>query len=167
MIRPVPCWARLVQFCQRRGRSREDAEDLIQEALLRLEKYCRSAAGRSIGVHNKEQFLVRTVRNLVIDQIRHDRLVTYAPEPVEELEKYLPLIDSSPTPDRILEAQQRLDEITRVLGAVGKRVTQVYLLHMAGYEYREIGSALAISVPTVERDVARAVFAMASAGVPT
>jgi RNA polymerase sigma factor (sigma-70 family) len=166
MIRPVPYWARLMRFCQVRGRSREDAEDLIQTALLRLEEYCRSAAGRSIEVRNKEQFLAKTIRNLVVDQVRHERVVTYAPEPVEELSDSLPLVDSNPTPDRILEAQQRLDEITRVLGTVGKRVTQVYLLHMAGYEYREIGAALTISVSTVERDVARAVLTMAQSGVP-
>lgn len=166
MIRPVPYWARLMRFCQLRGRSREDAEDLIQTALLRLEQYCRSAQGRT-EVRNQEQFLVRTLRNLVIDEVRRERVVTYAPEPVEDLGDRLPLVDSSPTPDRILEAQQRLDEITHVLSSVGgKRVTQVYLLHMAGYEYREIGAALDVSVTTVERDVARAVLALVQAGIP-
>nr|UXE45433.1 hypothetical protein Hi04_10k_c4921_00010 [uncultured bacterium] len=163
MIRPVPCWARLMRFCRLRGRSREDAEDLIQAALLRLEEYCRSEKGE---IRDREQFLAKTVRNLLVDQFRHENVVTYAPEPVEELEDSLALIDPSPTPDRIVEAEQRLNEIKRVLGTVGRRARDVYLLHMAGYDYREIGARLGISVPTVERDVARAVLAMAQRGIP-
>ena len=161
MIRPVPCWARLMRFCQLRGRSREDAEDLIQTALLRLEEYCRSAE-----VRNKEQFLAKTVRNLVVDHVRHERVVTYAPEPVEELADSLALVDPSPTPDRVLDGEQRLNEIKKVLGTASRRARDVYLLHMAGYEYREIGVTLGISVKTVEGHMARAILAMAKWGIP-
>lgn len=163
MIRPVPCWARLMRFCQLRGRSREDAEDLIQTALLRLEEYCRGAEAK---VRDRDQFLAKTLRNLVVDQIRHERVLSFAPEPVEQLESTLGLIDPGPTPDRVLDAEQRLNEIREVLGTVGKRARDVYLLHMAGYEYREIGLALDISVKTVEGHMARAILAMARWGVP-
>jgi RNA polymerase sigma factor (sigma-70 family) len=132
-------------------------------ALLRLEEYCRGAKGE---IRDQEQFLVTTVRNLVVDQVRHERVVTYAPEPVEDLEDSLAVVDPSPTPDRILEAEQRLAEIRRVLGTVGKRPRNVYLLHMSGYDYPEIASSLGISVRTVERDVARAVLALAQWGIP-
>src|SRR5690348_5936315 len=108
MTRPVPSWARLIPFCQRRGRSREDAEDLIQTALLRLEEYCQSAESK---VRDRERFLATTVRNRVVDQVRHEKVIAYAPQPVEELDKTLALIDPAPTPDRVLHAQQRLDEI--------------------------------------------------------
>jgi RNA polymerase sigma factor (sigma-70 family) len=145
-----------MRLCQMRGRSREDAEDLIQTALLRLEEYCRKAE-----VRNKEQFLEKTVRNLVVDQVRHERVVTYTPEPVEELADSLALIHPSPTPDRVLDAEQRLNEIKSVLEAVSTRARDVYLLHMAGYDYREIGTALGISVKTVEGHMARAILAMA------
>jgi RNA polymerase sigma factor (sigma-70 family) len=163
MIRPVPCWARLMRFCQLRGRSREDAEDLIQTALLRLEEYCRTA---EVKVRDPESFLTKTVRNLVVDQIRHERVLSFSSDPVEELENHLALIDPAPTPDRVLDAEQRLNEIREILGAVGKRARDVYLLHMAGYEYREIGLELNISVKTVEGHMARAILAMARWGVP-
>jgi hypothetical protein len=58
---------RLLKFLMRKGRSREDAEDLIQEAMLRLHTYTRE------DVRNKEAFLRSTVRNLAIDQYRRDR----------------------------------------------------------------------------------------------
>ena len=163
MILPVPCWARLMRFCQRRGRSREDAEDLIQAALLRLEEYCRSGEAQ---VRNREHFLAKTVANLLVDQVRHERVVTYAPEPVEELEDSLALLDPGPTPDRVLDAEQRLKEIKRVLGTVSRRARDVYLLHMAGYNYKEIGAALGIAVKTVEGHMARAILAMAKWGSP-
>jgi RNA polymerase sigma-70 factor (ECF subfamily) len=131
--------------------------------LLRLEEYCRSAG---VKVRDRERFLATTVRNLVVDQIRHDQVVTYAPEPVEELDDSFALIDPSPTPDRVLDAEQRLNEIKNLLGTVGKRARDVYLLHMAGYEYREIGVALGISVKTVEGHMARAILAMARWGIP-
>jgi len=118
-----------MRFCQLRGRSREDAEDLIQTALLRLEEYCRSAEAK---VRDRDQFLAKTLRNLVVDQVRHERVLSFAPQPVEQLENTCALIDPGPTPDRVLDAEQRLDEIKEVLGAVGKRARDVYLLHMAG-----------------------------------
>jgi RNA polymerase sigma factor (sigma-70 family) len=152
-----------MRICRRQGRSPEDSEDLIQDALLRLEEYCRRGA---VEVRNKEQFLAKTVANLVVDQVRHERVVTYAPEPVEELEASLSFIDPSPTPDRVLDAEQRLNEIKRVLDTVSTRASDAYLLHMAGYEYQEIAQALGISVKTVERDLTRALLAMVKMGIP-
>jgi DNA-directed RNA polymerase specialized sigma24 family protein len=59
---------RLLKFLRRKGRSREDAEDLIQEAMLRLHIY-----GQEVPVTNEEAFLRHAVYNLSIDQHRRDR----------------------------------------------------------------------------------------------
>jgi DNA-directed RNA polymerase specialized sigma24 family protein len=59
---------RLKRSLMRKGRSREDAEDLIQEALLRLHVYAKGHA-----VLNEEAFLRHAVHNLAIDQYRRDR----------------------------------------------------------------------------------------------
>ena len=56
---------RLLRFLRRKGRSREDAEDLIQEAMLRLHVY-----GQAVPVANEEAFLRHAVNNLSIDQHR-------------------------------------------------------------------------------------------------
>jgi len=61
-------FARLLNFLRRKGNSREDAEDLIQEAMLHLHVYAKGAA-----VMNEEAFLRRAVHNLAIDQYRRDR----------------------------------------------------------------------------------------------
>ena len=59
---------RLLTYLRRKGKSREDAEDLIQEAMLRLHVYAKDDA-----VVNKEAFLRRAVHNLAIDQYRRER----------------------------------------------------------------------------------------------
>jgi RNA polymerase sigma factor (sigma-70 family) len=156
MVHPVACWARLMRILRRRGRSPEDAEDLIQEALLRLEQYRRTAEVRS-----NEAFLIRTVLNLAINQHRREQVITYAQEPVEELARELALTDPGPTPERILEGEQRLTEITRLLDTAGnRRVREIYLLSMAGYRQPEIAKAFGISVPTVQREMAVAVLTL-------
>lgn len=70
---------RLLRFLMRKGRSREDAEDLIQEAMLRLHTYDRE------DVQNKEAFLRCAVRNLAIDQYRRDRSRLQGEVPIEDV----------------------------------------------------------------------------------
>jgi RNA polymerase sigma factor (sigma-70 family) len=161
MPQPVTCFARLMAVCRRRGRSREDAEDLIQEALLRLEEYCRHRE-----VRNKEAFLVRTVSNLAINQYRRERAFSYAPEPIEELERTLPLIDPAPEPDRVFAAKQRLREIQETLDAVSRRTREIYFAHRSGHGYDEIAAAFGISEKTVEKHIARAVLLLMNARDP-
>jgi RNA polymerase sigma-70 factor (ECF subfamily) len=146
-------FARLMKVCRRRGRSQEEAEDLIQEAFLRLHEYCRSAE-----VRDEEAFLARTVSNLAINQYRHERVLSFARETVEELEETVGLSDSSPGPERICAAQQRLDEIARTLGAVSERTCQIFMAQRAGYSYEEIAADLGITPRTVQKHVARAMF---------
>src|SRR5258706_6952360 len=91
---------RLKQFLRHRGRTDEDADDLIQEAFLRLEMY-----GRKHLVVEPEAFLVRTVANLSVDKYRHDGVLQVVEKPVEELE----LFDTAPRPDEVCAARERLN----------------------------------------------------------
>src|SRR6202020_2135408 len=78
---------RLLKFLRRKGRSHEDAEDLIQEAMLRLHLY-----GREVPVHNEEAFLRHAVTNLSIDQHRRNRPDLRKEVPIEELNAHSPLV---------------------------------------------------------------------------
>src|SRR5258708_12700479 len=151
MISRPAHFKRLLTFLRRKGRSREDAEDLIQEAMLRLHVY-----GQAVPVANEEAFLRHAVNNLSIDQHRRDRLDLRKEVPIEELNARSPLIAPEPTPEDTLEAQQRLGSVRAALDAVSLRTREIYFAHRAGYSYAEIADHLNISHITINRHIARA-----------
>jgi RNA polymerase sigma factor (sigma-70 family) len=146
---------RLLKFLRRKGRSHEDAEDLIQEAMLRLHLY-----GQEVPVLNEEAFLRHAVTNLSIDQHRRDRLDLRKEVPIEELNSHSPLISSEATPEEALEAQQRLGRVRAALDAVSVRTREIYFAHRAGYSYAEIADHMDISNITIKRHIARALLAI-------
>jgi RNA polymerase sigma factor (sigma-70 family) len=150
---------RLLKFLRRKGRSREDAEDLIQEAMLRLHVY-----GREVAVANEEAFLRHAVHNLAVDQHRRDRLDLRREIPIEDINAHNPLIASASTPEDTLEAQQRLNHIRAVLDAVSLRTREIYFAHRAGYSYSEIANHMGISHITIKRHIARALLAIMEHG---
>src|SRR5438105_11970582 len=91
---------RLQRLLRLRGATHEEAEDLVQEAVLRLHVYTRGGG----QVMNQEAFLTRTAMNLAVDARRHGRVDLYERQPIEELN----LVDLGPTPDEVLAAEQRL-----------------------------------------------------------
>jgi RNA polymerase sigma factor (sigma-70 family) len=144
---------RLLQFLRRKGRSHEDAEDLIQEAMLRLHLYIQEEP-----VANEEAFLRHAVVNLSIDQHRRDRPDLRRKVPVEDLDSDGPLIACAATLEDTLEAQQRLAHIGALLEASSRRTREVYFAHRAGYSYAEIAERLGISHITIRRHIARALL---------
>jgi len=150
---------RLLKFLRRKGRSHEDAEDLIQEAMLRLHLY-----GREVPVLNEEAFLRHAVTNLSIDQHRRDRLDLRKEVPIEELNTHSPLVSTEATPEEALEAQQRLGRVRAALDDVSVRTREIYFAHRAGYSYAEIADHMNISNITIKRHIARALLAIMEHG---
>jgi RNA polymerase sigma factor (sigma-70 family) len=150
-------YARLLRDLRRKGRSREDAEDLIQEAMLRRHVYAKGHA-----VINEEAFLRHAVHNLAIDHYRRDRFGLRQEVSIEDIDREYPLISLGPTPDRILDSQQRLDGVATILDAVSRRTREVYLAHRAGYTYAEIANDMGIAEITIKRQIARAHMAIMS-----
>lgn len=143
--------ARLVKACQRRGRTLEDAEDLVQEGYLRLLEYRRTAA-----VRDESTFLSRIVTNLTINLYRREQILAFAPEPIEELEAQALLADRTPSPERILAARQQLDAVMGMLSSASRRTLQIVLAYRSGYAHQEIAASLGISRRTVQKHLARA-----------
>jgi RNA polymerase sigma factor (sigma-70 family) len=150
---------RLLKFLRRKGRSHEDAEDLIQEAMLRLHLY-----GQAVPVVNEEAFLRQAVTNLSIDQHRHDRPDLRKEVPIEELNARSPLIAQESTPEECLDVQQRLNRIRALLDAVSLRTREIYFAHRAGYSYAEIADHMNISRITIKRHIARALLTIMEHG---
>ena len=144
----------LRRLLRRRGASAAEAEDLVQEAVLRLHIYTREGG----EVRNPNAFLIRTALNLAVDAHRRSRGDLYEREPVDELN----LIDLSPAPDEILAAEQRLRRMKDALDRVNPKTREVFFMHrLQGFSHAEIAQQLRISVSSVEKHIASAVTLLA------
>ena len=140
---------RLLKFLRRKGRSHEDAEDLIQEAMLRLHRYRRAA----VPVVNEEAFLTHAVQNLSNDL--HRRCEVRRELSFECLK---PMVVEPLTPEKSIDAEQRLRRVGALLEAASIRTREVYFAHRAGYSYDEIAAHYNISHITIRRHIARALL---------
>jgi RNA polymerase sigma factor (sigma-70 family) len=146
----------LKRILRLRGATREEAEDLVQEAVLRLHVYTQQGG----EVRNHEAFLARTAMNLAVDARRHGRVELYEKQPIEDLD----LVDLSPRPDEIFAAEQRLLKMKETLDRVSSRTREVFVMHrLQGYSHAEIARSLGITVSAVEKHVASAVTVLAIA----
>jgi RNA polymerase sigma factor (sigma-70 family) len=146
-------FGRLEALLRRRGRTREEAEDLIQEAFLRVKAYCDEGG----EVREPEAFLVRTVLNLARDVRAREHRDLYVKERVEKLI----IADHGPTPDEVLEAEDRLRQLRETLDAINPRTRQVFFMHrLDGMSYVQIADHFGVSVSAIEKHIARAMSAL-------
>lgn len=146
----ITLYRRVKRLLRHRGASPEDAEDLVQEAVLRLHVYVN--AGNE--VRNPESFVARTALNLAIDTARHAHAHLYDDTPIDELT----LVDTKPRPDEILAAEERLISMRDALDRASPRTREVFFMHrLQGFSHAEIASRLGISKSTVEKHIASAV----------
>jgi RNA polymerase sigma factor (sigma-70 family) len=143
---------KLRRLLRSRGRSIDDTEDLIQEAFLRLQVYCRDK-----DVVQTEAFLVRTALNLSIDQHRRETVASVVPGALDAMQ----LIDPNPLPDVVCAAQERLKHMRQGLANLSPRQREVFLLNrVEGYSFAQIAQQLHLSMSMVEKHAAKAVLAM-------
>jgi len=141
-------WAALLKRVRRATRGRQDAEDLLHAAYVRLERY--RATNK---VENPAAFLVRAAVNIGVDKHRHERHVVDEPVGVGALD----FADPKRLPDEVLAARERLRRVTHGLAQLPPRTREVFLMHrLDGLRYREIADRLGISQSAVEKHIAKA-----------
>lgn len=131
----------------RRGRTVHDAEDLVQEAWIRLAGYQREQV-----VVAPEAFLMRTALNLSIDV--HRTKVSQGEEVVLD---DVVLVDATPSAEAVLLARERMARLGVCLARLNDKTRDIFLSYrVQGLSYREIASLHQVSVSTVEKHVAKA-----------
>ncbi|OAN62356.1 RNA polymerase subunit sigma-70 [Sphingomonas sp. TDK1] len=131
----------------RRGIAEQDADELVQEAFLRIERYERAQQARS-----REALLVTAAINLSIDRRRRD-----ARAPFAATNDLLEIADASPDPAQVLEQQGRLARAQAGLARLPERTRRILLRRrLDGATYAEIAADESMSVAAVEKQVARA-----------
>jgi RNA polymerase sigma-70 factor (ECF subfamily) len=157
MARLPQYFRRLQKLLLRRGRTQHEAEDLIQEAFLRMQEYCE----RGGQVERPEGFLVRTVMRLAINARRDEHRDLYTTEQVEELTH---LLDTQPTPDEVLAGDECLRRMSVALDAVSRRTRDIFFMHRVdGYSYAQIAQLTGLSISSIEKQIASALAVLAEA----
>lgn len=129
----------------RRGRSQHDADDLVQEAWIRLACY-------DAPVDKPEAFLMRVALNLSID---FHRAQVHRGEQV--LLDDVVLVDFSPSVEAITLARERMSRLSTCLARLSDKTRAIFLAHrIDGMTYQQIARAHGLSVSAVEKHIAKA-----------
>ena len=145
--------SRVRDALRRRGRTVHDAEDLVQEAWVRLACYSRERT-----VAEPEAFLMRAALNLSIDAYRVNRSRGEAVVLDEAV-----LIDTSPGVEAVALARERMTRLIGCLGRLNTKTRDIFLAHRVdGMSYQEIARQHRLSVSAVEKHIARATLAITS-----
>lgn len=131
----------------RQGIPDQDADELVQEAFVRIERYRRAELVRS-----EEALLIKAAVNLSID--RHRRVNR---APLVDVDDLRQMADTMPDPAQIVEQQARLRHAADGLGRLPERTRRILLKRrLDGMSYGEIASSEKMTVAAVEKQVARA-----------
>lgn len=148
---------KIVGLAWRMVGNREDAEDLAQEAFLRLHRSLDDFRGES----RISTWLYRTTTRLAIDYLRRDRIKRKvfffradndSPDPVE--------LASDPlrNPGRELQSQEAMQSLRRSLQKLSARQQAIFTLrHYEGLPLKEIAAHLGLETGTVKAHLHRAV----------
>lgn len=151
-------YAGLVRYVRRLTGDGDVAEDIAQEAMVRL--YDRRVSGTDAGVR---AWLYKTATHLVRDRYRVDS------NRARLLERH-PVRPAAPDlPDRILERGEAKAVAREALAALPDRDKEILLMRYSGFSYKEIASAVGVAATSVGTLLSRAEqrFAEAvSAGEP-
>jgi RNA polymerase sigma-70 factor (ECF subfamily) len=141
---------KLRRYVRSRVGTKEDAEDVIQEAYLRVLRYSVEHE-----VQDRERLLFSAAKNLAVDSIRrrHSRDRTAA-DYYATIEVEAP---TWPAPDEELYIHQRLNLVEAAVAVLPERCREVFLLNRVdNLSYSQIAVHLGISVSAVEKHIARA-----------
>jgi RNA polymerase sigma-70 factor (ECF subfamily) len=146
-------WRKAKLAIVRRGVPVDEADDLVQEAFLRLEKY-----ERDHEVQSREAFVMRAAANLTVDRAR--RAAANPVGPAGEL-NLADIAAAEALPDEQAESRARLEHLELGLAALPEQARRILLLRrIDGLSFKEIAATEGLSVSAVEKKVARATLAL-------
>ena len=152
----LPHQGELRRYLRRVCRSSSEVPDLLQETLVRVYESAAKSRPRF-----PKQFLFTTARNLWVDKLRRERVVSidYAPETIS-----LSLAIDELSPERRLGALQDLQQLTRAFESLPEKTRSViWLRRVAGISQRETAAILGIEEGALEGHMTRGMRSLAKA----
>jgi len=141
-------FARVRSALRRRGQSEHEAEDLVQEAWLRLVRY----EDEQQPVEQPEAFLMRAALNLSIDVHR-----TAVGRGEHVLLEEVVLLDTAPSTEAVVLARERMARLALGVGRLTERTREIFIANRVdGLPPAEIAKRYGINVATVHQHLAKA-----------
>ena len=142
-------FSRVRSALMRRGRSEQDADDLVQEAWIRLARYERDQP-----VEKPEAFLMTAALNLSIDAYR-----ARTNRGEEVMLDDVVLVDATPGAEDVLLGRERLTRMSEGLSHLNGKTRAIFLAQRVdGMSYQEIAQKHRLSISAVEKHIAKAVL---------
>ena len=139
---------RLMAVCTRYASCREEAEDLLHDAFLRI--FARLDSFRWKGEGSLRAWLEQVTRSTVVDNLRQSQSLTFVPLGDVELES-----TDEPTADDIYRMD--VNELMRLISELPAGYRAVFNLYcIDGFSHREIARMLGIKEKTSASQLARA-----------
>ena len=151
--------APLVAYFLKRVRDRAEAEDLTQEAFVRLVRNPDRHQGAAIHA-----YVFTIAANLLKDRARARAVRAGDHAPLHELpDGAVPALVEEFSPERVLLAKESLAEVLDALAEMGERTRDIFILsRLENLPQREIAALYGISVSAVEKHVIRAMAHLAA-----
>jgi RNA polymerase sigma factor (sigma-70 family) len=154
----LPYEAGLMRYLRRVSPRPADVPDLRQEVYIRVYE----GAAQSLPQH-PQRFLFATARNLLIDRMRHERVVSI--DYTQDLESLNVNIDEL-SPERRLNARQELQRLSEAFDQLPEKTRAViWLRRVEGLSQREAADSLGLNVGAVESHMSRGLRAMTNAAL--
>jgi RNA polymerase sigma-70 factor (ECF subfamily) len=154
----MPHEAKVRAWLARSRMSKEDIDDVIQEAYCRLSAMdpgSASGAGGFEAVGRPDAYFFSIARNLLASQMRRSRIVRI--EAVAEIEALSPF-DEAPSPERQASARIELARVRELVAGLPERCRRIFEMRkIEGLPQREIAQRLGVTDSVVENDGAKGV----------
>ncbi|HEV2269921.1 MAG TPA: sigma-70 family RNA polymerase sigma factor [Steroidobacteraceae bacterium] len=152
--------APLLSYFLRRVRDRAQAEDLVQDALLRVIR-----ASECEVIEHPESYVFTVAANLLKDSrrhaIRHPTVAAAAVEADGGGEIEATLVDER-SPERVLDGETSLAQVLQALSELSELTRNVFILfRLEHMKQKDIAALYGIAQSTVEKHVMRAVLHLA------
>ena len=138
----------LLRNASRSGASRDEAQDLVQEAFLRVVRLKE----RALGLERPQAFLRRIASNLLKDRARE---ATRRPAELHIVadEEGIGAVDQL----RLLESRDMLNHIEAAMMRLRPKTREIFMAHrIDGLSYAEIAARTGLSVKGVEKQMSKA-----------
>lgn len=152
--------APLLNYFLRRVRDRAHAEDLVQDALLRVIR-----AAECEVIEHPESYVFKVAANLLKDSRRHavrHPTVAYVAGEEDAGGKIEETLVDERSPERVLDGETSLAQVLRALNELSELTRNVFILfRLEHMKQKDIAALYGIGQSTVEKHVMRAMLHLA------